>query len=155
MYKKNNFVLEKRNPDNSNQSAVLNRIVHHHLIYQSSVGKKFTNGSKENFKDFLNGLIKVIKMDCLIPAQVELSHQNAWTGLVGIVTSHISFHYWVNEGYVQLDVYSCKDFDRKNAVAFISDFWDASDIRTLFIDRDIKGDFKIEKNWITESDRLI
>ena len=95
-------------------------IVHHHLIFQASVTKERNN--KKDLKKFLEETVRKLKMQILIPAQVAFSHQEAWSGIIGIVTSHISFHYWVKEGYVQADIYSCKEFDRKEAIHYFIDF---------------------------------
>ena len=120
-------------------------IVHHHLIYQAKVGRLDINeNSEELLESFLYDLLRVIDMQCLIPAQLKFSHQKAWTGIIGIITSHIAFHYWTIERYIQLDIYSCKVFDKKKAVEFLNEFWKASEIRTLFIDRKINKDFEIE-----------
>ncbi len=121
-------------------------IVHHHLIYQASVGKYFGKNSEEDLRRFLYDLLGVVNMECLIPAQLKFSHQKAWTGIIGIVTSHISFHYWTVEKNIQLDIYSCKEFDRKEAINFINDFWDSRDVKTLFVDRDVNKDFDIKIN---------
>jgi S-adenosylmethionine/arginine decarboxylase-like enzyme len=85
-------------------------------------------------------------MECLIPAQLKFSHQKAWTGMIGVITSHVAFHYWVHEQYVQLDIYSCKKFDRRKAINFVNKFWGASDVKTLFIDRAVGENFKIDKD---------
>lgn len=120
-------------------------IVHHHLIYQAKVNTNLNENSKEELKRFLYKLLDVIDMECLIQAQLGFSNQRAWTGMVGIITSHIAFHYWVDEQYVQLDIYSCKKFDRKKAISFLNEFWNSSNVKTLFIDRDVNEDFKIDK----------
>ena len=124
----------------------MKKLVHHHLIYQAEVGMNFEGNNEETLKNFLNNLLKEIDMNCLIPAQVRLSHQNAWTGIIGIITSHIAFHYFVSERYVQLDVYSCKEFDRKRAIKFINDFWKAKNVKVLFINREVGKDFDIERS---------
>jgi S-adenosylmethionine decarboxylase len=121
-------------------------IVHHHLLYQAKVGNDdLGEDSQEKLEKFLYDLLKVIDMQCLIPAQLKFSHQKAWTGIVGVITSHVAFHFWTQERYVQLDIYSCKEFDRKKAVNFLNEFWRASEVNALFIDREIGKNFKIEK----------
>ncbi len=121
-------------------------IVHHHLIYQAHVGNNNLNADSEKLlEQFLYNLLEEIEMKCLIPAQLKFSQQKAWTGMMGIITSHIAFHFWTIEKYVQLDIYSCKQFDKQKAVEFLNDFWKASDIRALFIDREVEKNFKIEK----------
>lgn len=121
-------------------------IVHHHLIYQAKVGnKKLGTDSENKLKQFLYNLLKEVDMKCLIPAQLSLSHQKAWTGIVGITTSHIAFHFWTKEKYVQLDIYSCKSFNRTKVVEFLNNFWKASDVKALFIDREVGKKYKIEE----------
>jgi S-adenosylmethionine/arginine decarboxylase-like enzyme len=119
-------------------------IVHHHLIYQAKVSREdLGEDSESELRRFLYSLLSEIDMQELIPAQIKLSYQKAWTGIMGIITSHISFHYWIIEKYVQVDVYSCKSFDKQRAVLFLNDFWKAENVRTLFIDRKVGEDFKI------------
>ncbi len=84
-------------------------------------------------------------MEVLIDPVVKLSKYNAWTGLLGIVTSHISFHYWIDKKLLQIDIYSCKDFDKEKAISFINSFWNFKSKKVLFIDREEGADFKIEK----------
>ena len=121
-------------------------IVHHHLLYQANVGRNdFGTDSEKELEKFLYGLLEVIDMKCLIPAQLKFSHQKAWTGIVGVITSHVAFHFWTVEKYVQLDIYSCKKFDRKKAIKFLNEFWKASDVKALFIDRELGKNFEIER----------
>ena len=84
-------------------------------------------------------------MKCLIPAQFKFSQQKAWTGMVGVITSHVAFHYWTVENYIQLDIYSCKTFDRKKAINFLNKFWKSTDVKALFIDRNIDKNFDIKR----------
>lgn len=114
-------------------------IVHHHLLYYANVGEK---KQKVELENMLIDLADKIDMQIIIPPRVALSHQEAYTGLMGIVTSHISFHYWQKEEYVQMDIYSCKPFDKDKAKKYLNNFWKASNDKTLFIDREKK--FKIE-----------
>jgi S-adenosylmethionine decarboxylase len=121
-------------------------IVHHHFIYQARVGNDELGAESEKvLEQFLYDLLEAVEMKCLIPTQLKFSHQKAWTGIVGIVTSHIAFHFWTIEKYVQLDIYSCKPFDKQKAVKFLNNFWKASDVRALFIDREAGKKFKIEE----------
>jgi len=120
-------------------------IVHHHLLLQASVEIKPSSLGKNELTEFMKDLLGVIDMECLMEPRVKLSHQNAWTGLMGIITSHIAFHYWVDEKYVQLDIYSCKEFDKKKSLDFIKQFWKIKEGKALFLDRAVGKDFKIEK----------
>lgn len=122
------------------------RLVHHHLIYQAKVNNtSLGRESEETLRHFLYNLLDVTGMQCLIPAQLKLSHQQAWTGIIGIITSHIAFHFWTKERYVQLDIYSCKPFDKETLVEFLNEFWQASDVRALFLDREQGKEFEITK----------
>ncbi len=120
-------------------------IVHHHLIFQGKVNIKPGSLKKSDFEKFFSDLLDELDMHCLIKPQFKLSHQNAWTGIMGIITSHISFHYWVDEQYVQLDIYSCKKFDKKKALAFMKRFWKTTGGKALFIDREIGKNYEIER----------
>ena len=121
-------------------------IIHHHLIYQAKVGNNALGADSEKvLKQFLYDLLKEIEMKCLIQAQLKFSHQKAWTGLVGIITSHIAFHFWTIERYVQLDIYSCKPFDQKKAIKFMNRFWKAGNVQALFMYRKVGQKFKIEE----------
>ena len=127
-------------------SMLFMAIVHHHLIYQASIGSNDLNKNAEKtLEKFLYDLVKEIDMRILIPPQLKFSHQKAWSGLIGIVTSHISFHYWTIEQYVQLDIYSCKKFDKEKTIAFCNKFWEAKNTKILFIDREVGKDFHIQK----------
>lgn len=123
------------------------RIVHHHLIYQASVSREdLGSDAKSRLEKFLYDTIDEIGMECLIPAQLAYSKHNAWTGLVGIVTSHIAFHYWIQEKEVQVDIYSCKPFDRERAKEYLDEFWRATESKVLFIDREIGKGYDIQRD---------
>jgi S-adenosylmethionine decarboxylase len=60
------------------------------------------------------------------PIVGEISSPNyPTTGLSGFVIlyeSHISFHTWPEENYVAIDVYSCRDFNGKEAVKYLKEY---------------------------------
>ena len=119
---------------------------HHHLIVQAKVGnEEIEQDSEVLLRKFLVDLVGLLDMEVLIEPQLKFSHQKAWTGLIGIVTSHISFHFWTVEKLLQLDIYSCKEFDKEKALRFIKDFWKTSDEKILFIDRESGKEFEIKK----------
>ena len=121
-------------------------IVHHHFIYQSDVERDdLDENAEKTLEKFLYDLVEEIDMRVLISPQLKFSHQKAWSGLVGIVTSHISFHYWTIEQYVQLDIYSCKKFDREKVIDFCNNFWKARNAKMLFINRAVGEVFRIQK----------
>jgi S-adenosylmethionine/arginine decarboxylase-like enzyme len=122
-------------------------LVHHHFIYQAQVDREDLNQDAEKkLIQHLHDIVELIQMHILIEPQVAFSHQLAWTGFVGIITSHVSFHYWTKEKYLQLDVYSCKSFDKNLLQEFLTNYWNASEIKSLFINRESGREFKIEIN---------
>ena len=69
-----------------------------------------------------------------------------WSGTVIIETSSITFHSWMESHYpvIQLDVYSCKDFEINTVLMWLRQF-DPERIDYKFLDRE--HDFKtIEVN---------
>lgn len=119
-------------------------IIHHHLIYQAKVGRTdLGKDAEEKLRIFFFDLIKEIDMQILIDPVFKFSHNDAWTGLMGIITSHISFHYWTVEQYVQLDIYSCKEFDIQKTKAFLDNFWEATEQKIIFLNRAQGEDFLI------------
>lgn len=118
---------------------------HHHLLFQGKVGIEPGSLNENDLITFFQELLREVDMTCLIQPQVKLSHQNAWTGIIGIITSHIAFHYWVDEQYLQLDIYSCKEFDKHKTISFLEKFWKMSSSTSLFIDREIGKHFEIER----------
>lgn len=118
------------------------KIEHHHLIFQAKVERN--NLKKEDFENMFLKLIDKLKMKVLIPAQFAFSHQKAWTGIIGIVTSHLSFHYWTKEQYVQFDIYSCKNYDKNKAIEYLKKFWNATKIKSIVIERKVDEGFNIQ-----------
>ncbi len=122
------------------------KLIHHHLIYQAKVGRiDLGENAGEKLEKFLRDLVREIDMQILIEPTTKFSKNLAWTGLIGIITSHMSFHYWTIEQYVQLDIYSCKKFDIHKAQKFLDKFWKASEQKILFINRQPGEDFKVTK----------
>ena len=121
-------------------------LVHHHMIYQANVGRSDLGGeARVALGKFLYDLVAYIDMEVLIDPVLQFSEMRAWTGLIGIITSHISFHYWTAQQYVQLDIYSCKSFDHARTAAYLTKFWEASDVKTIFINRESGKDFVINE----------
>lgn len=111
------------------------KITHHHLIYQAETGAKPLLYSDKQFTKMFRELLELLNMEILISPQIAISKHNAWTGIMGIVTSHITFHYWIDENEVQFDIYSCKEFDIHKAIDFLNQFWDSRHTKTLYINR--------------------
>lgn len=119
-------------------------IVHHHLILHGKTNIKLGKNPIKELKQFLIYLARDLDMNILIEPKVALSHQNAYTGIIVIVTSHITFHYWFDQKLLQLDIYSCKEFDVQKTISLLKDFWKIGEGKSIFINRELGKNFKIE-----------
>ncbi len=58
------------------------------------------------------------------------------SGFVFIAESHISIHTFVECGYVNVDIFSCRDFDTEKAIEDLRDKFQLFKLRTCLIDRE-------------------
>ena len=58
------------------------------------------------------------------------------SGLVFIAESHISIHTFVERCYVNIDIFSCKDFDAEQAIRDFRDAFQLTRFTTRLINRD-------------------
>jgi S-adenosylmethionine/arginine decarboxylase-like enzyme len=91
-------------------------LVHQHIIIRSHVNKPPM--SEEVLNQWLIDLVKKIDMNILkgpFSHYLDKEGNRGMTGVCIIETSHIAIHVWDEEspGLIQLDVYSCKDFDKE------------------------------------------
>ena len=90
---------------------------------------------------WLRSLVTLIDMQILLNAQAiyceDLGNEGV-TGLVGLTTSHASFHSWhdVPRPFVNLDIYSCKTFDVSKVIEFVKDTFMMTEYSYLLIDRE-------------------
>lgn len=76
--------------------------------------------------EFLDRCPDLIKMTKIMPPYVFKYHapvQEEWgvSGFVLIAESHISIHTYPEKAYLSLDIFSCKDFDHHQAVAYVTE----------------------------------
>ncbi len=71
------------------------------------------------------------------------------SGIVLIAESHISIHTFVERRHVNIDVFSCKDFDAQKAIRDFSERLQLSDLQVHILDRSIG-----ELPHLSEGDRL-
>lgn len=84
----------------------------------------------KKIRSLLDDLPKFLKMRILhrpVIKKVASPDYPDWglSGFVMLYESHISLHTWPEEGYVAMDIYSCKDFDEKKAVNYLKKFWES------------------------------
>lgn len=58
------------------------------------------------------------------------------SGFVFIAESHISVHTFVERSYVNVDIFSCRDFDTEKAIEDLRDKFQLFKLRTCLIDRE-------------------
>jgi group I intron endonuclease len=110
---------------------------HKHLIIRASV--EYPTNNIEFFSSWMRGLVEKIDMKILMgPFTVysDMIGNRGITSVVIIETSHISAHVWdeTDPGIIELDVFSCKNFEVDDVVQHLKVFG----LRALnftFIDR--------------------
>ena len=58
------------------------------------------------------------------------------SGFVFIAESHIGIHTFVEQNYINIDIFSCKDFDTEKAVKDFQEGFQLVKLRTCLIDRE-------------------
>jgi S-adenosylmethionine decarboxylase len=58
------------------------------------------------------------------------------SGFVFIAESHIGIHTFVEQSYVNIDIFSCKDFDTEKAIEDFREGFHLVKLRTCLIDRE-------------------
>ena len=110
-------------------------IVHHQTIIVATVHRRPTEISCAELRSFLSDLVEAIGMQALFEP-IALNGKYGFTGVVGIVTSHIAFHFFESDQSLHFDVYSCKEYDVRSLVDFVDQYWDIDKADVLFIKRD-------------------
>jgi len=115
------------------------QLVHKHLLIRALV-------DQAPDKDFdldsaLQDLISRIDMKILagpFTAYCPVAGNVGWSGTCIIETSHIAIHCW-NEprpNVIQLDVYSCKDFDIADVTDWLNEYFGVLIVDHKFLDRE-------------------
>ncbi len=60
---------------------------------------------------------------------------DGYSGFAIIATSHVSLHAWAPYGMVNLDIFSCEDFDVADVVAFARQMFQTNDIELHVVER--------------------
>lgn len=109
-------------------------LVHVHTLVNATVAREASDIRCDELREFLSGLIKAIEMQALFEP-IALQGKYGFTGVAGIVTSHIAFHYFTENRMLQLDVYSCKEYDVSKLMETISEYWSITKAEILVVDR--------------------
>ena len=110
-------------------------IVHHQAIVVATVKRKPDDIRCEDLSTFLSDLVEAIKMNALFDP-IAIDGKFGFTGIVGIVTSHIAFHYFDEGQVLHFDAYSCKEYDLTVLMNCIDCYWKIEHANVLFVKRD-------------------
>jgi S-adenosylmethionine/arginine decarboxylase-like enzyme len=114
-------------------------IKHKHLIIRAETQK--TPREPKWLHAWLVQVVDDIGMEICqgpITAYVDVPGNKGLTGVVIIETSHIAVHIWdeVDPGLLQMDVYSCADFNPQDIFDKIDEAFDPSKLEYKFLDRE-------------------
>ena len=114
-------------------------LVHKHLIVRAEIKKP--PQSESYFEGWLRDFIESIQMKILMGPFIKYSDMPGNEGLTGgaiIETSHVIMHCWdrVEPPIMQLDVYSCSEFDPIKVCDKVKKDFEATKIEYKFIDRE-------------------
>ncbi|MDQ6645186.1 MAG: adenosylmethionine decarboxylase [Chloroflexota bacterium] len=77
---------------------------------------------------------------------VELRHiktnnplDDGFSGFVIIATSHISLHAWPPYGMVNIDIFSCEDFDVQETVTYAQTMFQTDDVEIHAVERALRS----------------
>lgn len=114
-------------------------IEHKHLIIRAEVENPPLASDIENMNQWMHDLIEKIGMELLLGPYTVFCDDPANEGLTSIcaiTTSSITLHSWINPAILQLDVYSCKEFDIQIVFDHIRQRFKTTKIEYKFIDRE-------------------
>ena len=113
--------------------------IHKHLLVFAKINK-FPNADEEKIViDFMERLIDKVEMKVIngpIASYVSDQGNVGWTSALLLSTSHAAMHIWNEWCTMQLDLYSCKDFDERLVLAHIKEMFDATMIKFRVLNRD-------------------
>ena len=112
--------------------------MHKHLVYTASV--KDPTKDPKVIEVFLTELVKIVDMIIFMPAVAKYCDDPGNAGVTGVVvitTSHASVHVW-DTGLLQMDLYSCKEFDENKVFDHIKGYFDVLEDSYDLIDRSPK-----------------
>ena len=104
------------------------------------------NGNVQRMQDvdFIQQLLDVypsrIGMTRISPAKASKyigAKEEDWgvSGFVGLAESHISIHTFPEQAYVNIDIFSCKEFDAEKAVLDMKQRFGLTEVRSYLLNR--------------------
>ena len=113
-----------------------------HLVVDGYATDRKKLSDVDLVRNFLDEYPEMLGMTKMIPPQVftysgETSADWGVSGFVLIAESHISVHTFPDRGYVNIDVFSCKDFDAEASRREIKATFGLSDAKIWLLERGI------------------
>ena len=114
---------------------------HKHLIVRADIGWCPQEEDLNKISDWIRSLIKKIDMKLLAgpyTTYVNEKDNKGMTSVAIIETSHIALHIWdeVSPGLMQLDVYSCADFNPPDVFDKVKELFQTIKMEYKFLDRE-------------------
>jgi len=112
-----------------------------HLIIDGYTGNKQILQDETFLRHVLNEVPDLIHMTKITEPFVfrylgDKPDEWGYSGFVFIAESHISFHTWVEKNFINIDVFSCRDFDTDNAIEHLTDKFQLARYKTYLVNRD-------------------
>ena len=114
-------------------------LIHKHLIIRAEANKVPTD--EEQLTEWMKEFISSIDMKILMGPYVKYCNMECNRGITGIAvieTSHITIHVWdePNPALMQIDVYSCAEFDPYKIAEKIKADFDVVKIDYKYLNRE-------------------
>jgi S-adenosylmethionine decarboxylase len=111
-----------------------------HLIIDGYKGDVQRMQDVDFIRELLDSYPSRIGMTKTTPPQVSRyagSEPEDWgvSGVVGLAESHISIHTFPEQAYINIDIFSCKEFDAEKAVHDLKERFGLTDVRSYLINR--------------------
>jgi len=114
---------------------------HKHLIVRADIGWCPQEEDLNKISDWIRSLIKKIDMKLLAGPYTTYVGEKGNKGMTSVAiieTSHIALHIWdeVSPGLMQLDVYSCADFNPPDVFDKVNELFQTIKMEYKFLDRE-------------------
>ena len=112
---------------------------HKHLIVRADIGWCPQEEDLNKISDWIRSLIKKIAMKLLAGPYTTYVNEKGNKGMTSVAiieTSHIALHIWdeVSPGLMQLDVYSCADFNPPDVFDKVNELFQTIKMEYKFLD---------------------
>ena len=114
---------------------------HKHLIVRADIGWCPQEEDLNKISDWIWSLIKKIDMKLLAGPYTTYVNEKGNKGMTSVAiieTSHIALHIWdeVSPGLMQLDVYSCADFNPPDVFDKVNELFQTIKMEYKYLDRE-------------------